>query len=109
MHLLQELEISADAFKLMRKETGPDYRQIYTEFARFEALSESDSRDRWYMAIVDSVQPVLILANGGSYQYPVLDRRYDELVWAADVYGYDLKEKEVVHVGTIRGENLSFP
>ncbi|MBR1743813.1 MAG: hypothetical protein IJ733_18515, partial [Lachnospiraceae bacterium] len=106
--LLKELEISADAFQLMRKETGPDYKQIYTEFARFKALSDSDGRDRWYMAIADSVQPVLILANGGYDKYPDLDRRYDELMTEADVYGYDLEKKEVVRVGTIRGENLLF-
>ncbi len=105
---LQAMEISAKEFEIKKeRQSDVDYEKIYTQYAR--SLRDSDSSGKKkYMAIVESDQPVLLIADTVMMQEREKDIRIYNAV-SAEVYGYSEEKGKVVKVGKISGTGSGYP
>ncbi|MBR1743297.1 MAG: hypothetical protein IJ733_15785, partial [Lachnospiraceae bacterium] len=104
--LLKAMEISAESFKLKVTEgEGIDYEKIYQEYAVMKALAENDSEKTWYMAIVDSVQPVLLMTTDvyGAWSGG------ENNAMDAYIYGYNKEKKKVAYIGYLGSTSSAYP
>ena len=88
---------------IQAKAKSYDYYTMYKNFAK-KLYRESDSNK--YMAIVNSAQPVLLIAEG------VYSFDYDEMCMVAlkaKVYQYSTKSKKILYVGEIYSNSTSCP
>ena len=104
--LVQMLKISADEFMLRRTaDEGIDYEKIYTDYAK--SLWEKDKKMK-YAAIVNSVQPVLLVTDFVIGE-TVSSGRDGANASDAEVYGYDREKNEVVSIGHINSTGSGYP
>ncbi len=95
--LLQTMFFSADGFFVKSNDDNKtDYKKEYNEF--FDKLCKK-SKNKLYMAIVDSVQPILLVTD------KVLEDGEEGITFLhskkADVYGFDSKQNKIVFIGSV--------
>ena len=101
------LDLSARGFSV-KKEEKPDfdYEKIYRDYASFLQAIDS-SKKKWYMAIVQSDQPVLLMTDSVMKQGSGKDKTFTAV--SADVYGYSKEKGEVVKIGEIKSTGSGYP